>query len=426
MWPAGETRPDLTALFAPLAGHARIGAAVSGGPDSVALMLMLADWAKRAGKTVFVYTLDHGLRPEAAAECGFVANLAAQLGLTARILCWRGEKPVGGVQAAARAARYQLIGKAMHADGAEILVTAHHLGDQAETVLMRMAHGSGIGGLAGMGPLGTVEGVHVFRPLLAIDKGRLEALVAAAGITPVTDPSNSDRAYERVRWRGVVPQLANEGLSAARLGQFASRMARADAALKAYGDASFGTLVRVGRFGGLWMNREKLLALPDEITLRILRRAVSWAGAETRVFALQGVEKLAGDLNGASPGFRTTLGGTLIVLGDEDIGIMRETGRIQVGPIVLQPGAEMVWDRRFHIHTDSAISDVRIESAAGLTRRELERFAGEGVAETMDEVGGAPLIRTHDDEVVALGGLAQNASQVKISLTLRTNAIASG
>src|SRR5690606_33062367 len=130
---------------------------------------------------LIVYSLDHGLRPEAAAEVEMVLREAGRLGLAARGLAWTGDKPAAGLQEAARQARYRLIGEAMAGDGATLLLTAHHRADQAETVLMRLAHGSGIEGLKGMTTLSLVEGVPVFRPLLDVEPATLAALVADAG-----------------------------------------------------------------------------------------------------------------------------------------------------------------------------------------------------------------------------------------------------
>ena len=209
---------DLARLFGPLGEAKGIGLAVSGGADSLALMLLAARWrdATPAAPPLFVYSVDHGLRPEAAGEVAFVLAEAAKLGLPARALHWEGEKPATGVSEAARAARYRLIGDAMRRDGADVLVTAHHLDDQAETVLMRLAHGSGLAGLRGMAPLAEVEGVTVARPLLGISRAELAALVAEAGLSPVADPSNADPHYERIRWRQAMPQLAALGLDAGR------------------------------------------------------------------------------------------------------------------------------------------------------------------------------------------------------------------
>ncbi|MEO6014711.1 MAG: tRNA lysidine(34) synthetase TilS, partial [Devosia sp.] len=205
---------DLEALFAPLEGYDKLGLAVSGGPDSLALMLMLAKWARGPlAPQLFVYTVDHGLRPEAAAEAAMVVREAEALGLPARALRWEGDKPSSGVQAAARTARYRLMAEAMEDDGVAILVTAHHLADQAETVLMRLAHGSGIEGLRGMDALSLVEGCEVYRPLLGLRPEVLREVVSDAGLAPANDPSNSDEDYERVRWRVMLPALEALGLT---------------------------------------------------------------------------------------------------------------------------------------------------------------------------------------------------------------------
>ena len=155
-----------------------------------------------------------------------VLREAAALNIPARGLRWEGEKPETGVQAAARKARYGMLATAMAEDGAELLLTAHHLGDQAETVLMRLAHGSGIDGLRGMDRFITVEGCKIFRPLLAVEPETLEMIVGYAGLTPARDPSNGDRHYERVRWRQMLPELEELGLDLRRLGDFATRIGR--------------------------------------------------------------------------------------------------------------------------------------------------------------------------------------------------------
>src|SRR5690606_14362453 len=147
-------------------------------------MLMAARWARGRAVTLLVYTVDHALRPEAAHEAAMVVREATTLGLRARILRWEGDKPGAGVQAAARTARYRLMAAAMKQDGAELLLTAHHLGDQAETVLMRLAHGSGIDGLRGMDRLSFVEGCKIYRPLLDVRPELLREIVDEAGLVP--------------------------------------------------------------------------------------------------------------------------------------------------------------------------------------------------------------------------------------------------
>jgi tRNA(Ile)-lysidine synthase len=224
---------DIPKLFDAVRGTKRLALAVSGGPDSLALLLLAHEWAGTAGVELVVYSVDHGLRPEAAAEVAMVLAAAERLGHRARGLRWEGDKPETGVQAAARKARYRMMANAMVDDGAEYLVTAHHLGDQAETVLMRLAHGSGVEGLRGMDRFATVEGCRIFRPLLGIEPEVLAEVVARAGLTPAHDPSNHDRHYERVRWRQMLPALAELGLDLRRVGTFAARMAEVDAYIAA-------------------------------------------------------------------------------------------------------------------------------------------------------------------------------------------------
>ena len=281
-------------LFAPAAGHAVIGLAVSGGADSLALMLLAREWAAGMPKPpkLIVYSVDHGLRPEAADEAAFVTREAQRLGLAARVLRWDGAKPAAGVQAAARQARYRLMGDAMRADGAELLLTAHHQQDQAETVLMRLAHGSGLEGLRGMDPLGMVEGVPVFRPLLAIAPEALRAVVAEAGIVPVADPSNADHHYERVRWRQLAPTLADAGLDAATLSHFARRAGEADAALSLWAGQQFDALVEIDQLGAASLSRAALLALPRAVGVKLLARLLEVVGGGQRPRALGIVERL--------------------------------------------------------------------------------------------------------------------------------------
>jgi len=146
---------EAAALFADLAEASGLILAISGGPDSTALMFLMAHWRERlaAGPKLMAVTVDHGLRPQSRREAAAVKRLAAKLGLPHRTMRWSGEKPRTGVQAAARAARYRLLARAAGDAGVRHIVTAHTLDDQAETVLFRLACGSGIAGLAGMAQL---------------------------------------------------------------------------------------------------------------------------------------------------------------------------------------------------------------------------------------------------------------------------------
>ena len=396
---------DAAALLAPLAPFAHIGLAVSGGPDSLALMLLAADWAQAAGKRLTVYTVDHGLRPEAPAECDMVAEIAAELGLACRKLAWTGPKPDTGVQAAARLARYRLIGAAMQADGAEILVTAHHVDDQAETVLMRLAHGSGISGLSGMALFGAFEGVRLCRPLLGVERAHLRDLVREAGLTAAADPSNADEHYERVRWRHVLPGLAREGLDAERLASFAARMARADMALMQATDAAVADLVFTDRFGTITFSFSGWADLPEEIGLRLLDRTVTFAGGGAARYRLSLIEATAAGLRASAPDHAATLGGAALMRNDDQVLVFRELGRMPfVDAVLPESGASMVFDGRFRIScaTDRDAGLVLSTAGQSLTRAEAEALCGP-IGVPMRAVAVAPALRDAKGELVVLG-----------------------
>jgi tRNA(Ile)-lysidine synthase len=316
---------DPAAIFAPLDEFPRLGLAVSGGADSLALMLLAAHYAEtpEARQRFFVYSVDHGLRPEAAAEVAFVVAEAESLGFHARPLRWDGDKPQTGIQQAARHARYELIAAAMRADGVPVLLTAHHMGDQAETVLMRLAHGSGIEGLRGMDYFSELGELTIVRPLLGIDPDALKAVVADSGLVPVADPSNSDRDYERVRWREAMPLLASLGLDARRLSRFAERMRDADRTLENLASRAFAE-ISVGE-QGISIERPWLRAIPHAVAVRVIGRALDRVGGGRKPHALGAVETLTDRIIRET--FKTTLHGCVIDAGDETIRIAREPGR---------------------------------------------------------------------------------------------------
>jgi tRNA(Ile)-lysidine synthase len=209
-------------LFADWKAAPAIALAVSGGPDSIALMWLAARWrrALTRGPRLIALTVDHGLRPEAAAEARDVKKLAAQLDLPHRTLRWNGAKPKTGVPAAARAARYRLLAQAAKASGATHILTAHTRDDQAETLLMRMLRGSGIAGLAAMARQTEREGVWLARPLLDVPKSQLVATLHKAKIAFADDPTNRDTNYTRPRLRALMPALAQEGGDARNLARW--------------------------------------------------------------------------------------------------------------------------------------------------------------------------------------------------------------
>jgi|DewCreStandDraft_4_1066084.scaffolds.fasta_scaffold20188_2 tRNA(Ile)-lysidine synthase len=388
---AGKAGPvslrEAAALFSDLANSPALVLAVSGGPDSTALLVLAARWraSLKTGPKLVAVTVDHGLRPESAAEAQAVARLARRLRVAHRILRWQGRKPKTGVQAAARAARYRLLAQAAREAGARHVLTAHTRDDQAETVLLRLARGSGLAGLAAMArvaPLPTADpfssagkdsaaaatprgraaerpplrALHVanhvqsgrsnpplrplpgnadkdillVRPLLDLPKARLVATLKAARLAYAEDPSNQNARFARARLRTLMPALAQEGLSAERLCLFARRMRRANTAIERAVDAAFTELQPVFAPGPLIFDAEAFASAPEEIALRVLGRAISLRGDEGPV-ELGKLETLYGDLAAQfgtnSPRLRRTLAGALIVLDGDRLMVDRAPPR---------------------------------------------------------------------------------------------------
>ena len=324
--------------------------AVSGGPDSTALMVLAARWRKtlRRGPKLIAVTIDHGLRPEARKEAAAVKALARTLGIEHRTLRWTGPKPKTGLQEAARTARYRLLAQASRkaasrqAGGAPVL-TAHTRDDQAETVLFRMMRGSGISGLAGMrhGTLmpGTESAkVELFHPLLDVPKSRLIATLKAAKISYADDPSNRDPRFARPRLRKLMPLLAAEGLTAERLAKLAARALRVEIALYEALQAILPKLAP-GSWpdqGPVTIDAGDFYSVAGELKVRLLERIINWTGDEGPV-ELSKLERLCDALqhaledrlvtNGNVGRFRRTLAGALITLNDGQLRVERAPAR---------------------------------------------------------------------------------------------------
>lgn len=228
MWPQSSPDPEIAARFSAAlerlidSSDALILLAVSGGPDSLALLILAHALMP---KRIMAATVDHALRPESAAEAEYVAGLCAAAGIPHAVL--HSPTPItGNVQSGARAARYALLNRHAQTHGCRWIATAHHSDDQLETMLMRLARGSGIDGLSGV----RARNGHVIRPLLGFTKPELEAVCADAGITPVRDPSNDDSDFDRVAIRQWLASTTHP-FSPARTVRSASALADASEAL---------------------------------------------------------------------------------------------------------------------------------------------------------------------------------------------------
>jgi tRNA(Ile)-lysidine synthase len=331
------TAAEIGSHFAHLADLPVLVLAVSGGPDSTALMVLAARWRNTLGRgpRLVAVTIDHGLRPEARHEASAVRKLARVLAIEHRTLRWTGPKPAAGLQDAARQARCRLLAGAARAAKAGHVLTAHTRDDQAETVLLRLMRGSGIGGLAGMTaaswmPVPAGSGIVLVRPLLDVPKSRLLATLKAGSIAYADDRSNRDPRFARPRLRELMPLLEGEGLTAGRLATLARRMARADAAIEA---AVFEAAARLAPgpwplHGAMSLAVPQFMELAAEVALRLLGRAVAAVGDEGPV-ELAKLEALCEALvrSPTKARFRRSLAGAVVTLAGDRLTIERAPPR---------------------------------------------------------------------------------------------------
>jgi tRNA(Ile)-lysidine synthase len=336
-------RLDRLALFetAPL-----VAVAVSGGPDSLALVFLADRWARQRGGEVCALSVDHRLRPESGAELTRLAGWLASRSIRHEILVWDGKKPHARIQEAARAARYRLLAAWCRVAGCLHLLTAHHREDQVETHLLRRGAHSGPDGLAGMSAIREIDGCRVLRPLLDVPKARLLALLAAENQPYVTDPSNRNPAFARTRLRDDAAAAVFD-LTAADI----RRLGRERAGREQARDALLTRSAAVHPAGFATLDRAALLSARSDIAERALSTLVFALGGGLYPPRRRGVAHLLRALGGEEGG-GTTLGGCRFVAWRDRILVLRELAAA-AGPVLVGPGAAIFWDRRFEVAADA-------------------------------------------------------------------------
>ena len=259
LWPEARQNPDL-----------KLGLAVSGGPDSTALLLLAA--TALPGR-VEAASVDHGLRAESAGEAAAVSVLCERLGVPHRVLAVH--VAPGNVQAEARRARYAALAGWARERNLAALATGHHADDQAETLLLRLNRGSGVAGLAATRPRGFVPDTRLplLRPLLGWRKAELDAIVSAAGIVPARDPSNEDDRFDRARMRKALAQA--DWLDVGAIAESAGHLADADAALEWAARREWSECVTAEGLGLTYRPQA-----PRAVALRVLARMVTQLDGE--------------------------------------------------------------------------------------------------------------------------------------------------
>lgn len=292
-----------------LANEKNLAVAVSGGADSLALAILLSEWC--AGKNIKLHalTVDHGLRPESAGEAKYVAKILKPFGISHKTLLWDGIKPKTKIQEAARDARYSLMSEYCSTKKIKFLFVAHHGQDQIETILFRIAKGTGLDGLIGMRPLSHLEnGLTLVRPLLHLSHHDLCDTLKSKKIDWIEDPSNINERYARVRIRNVIDILENEGLTPNRISSLSERVAQSIDLIDYLIDKEYNNIVLYKDAQRIEINYDSLLSLPLAGKTRILKHIItSLMPHKKHPARLEDIERLVGKIGDKFKG--ATLGG---------------------------------------------------------------------------------------------------------------------
>jgi tRNA(Ile)-lysidine synthase len=355
---------------------------------------------------ISVLTVDHGLRPGSRDEAEKVAGWARARGFRHATLGWTGPKPQSHVQETARRIRYQLLVQWCQAHQAAALLTAHTRDDLAETVIMRLARGTGVEGLAGIPAWREIEGVIVYRPLLDETRLRLQEFLVSQNVSWIDDPSNEDIAFERIRVRKAWPDLARAGLSAGALVETARRAGRADFALKQFANDFIERHVRHRALGYAEADLQEFRSQPAEIMVRVLDRLIARYGQGGRA-ELAAIERVAAQV--ADPTqrpSRLTIGGAELAFRERTFLIGREPGRISPEPVPIC--GDTLWDHRWRITADSAAADLSVRPAAAVhpvpRDRQLPAFVQAGLPAVCDAAG--LLYVPHCGQIRGNGGIS--------------------
>jgi tRNA(Ile)-lysidine synthase len=407
------------AAFEPFEPAPVMAAAVSGGPDSMALILLLDEWARARGGSAVAVTIDHGLRPDSAAEAHRVGIWLGARGVAHSVVRWRGEKPETGVQNAARAARYRLLAGFCEERGILHLAVGHHADDQAETVLFRRERGSGADGLAGMAASRSLGAVRLIRPLLGWPKAALIATCALRGQASFDDPSNGAPRFARTTLRRRLasdPALKREALAEA------AAMGSRRALSQKKRDEVLARVAEIRPDGVALLDRAALSAAPPEERDGALSATLRMVGGNAFAPAVEAVARLGRALTSAEFA-GASLGGCVIRVWCGTALICRESRGV-APPVELVDGEWRVWDGRFEARIGSGSGGVTLGALGRADYAALRRRrATFSPSAALPSIAGAslPAARRSGEllAVPAIGWAMEGAPALELRLTPR-------
>lgn len=340
---------EAMAALGPFERNPALAVAVSGGADSLALALLAAQWARNRNGTVTALTVDHRLRSGSTGEARQVGAWMNALSIDHHVLPWEGPKPTNAIQNHARRARYRLLMDWCRKAEVFHLLLGHHLRDQAETVAMRIARGSGTAGLAAMAGVVEMPAVRLLRPLLETAPMRLRALLARRGQEWIEDPSNDDLRYTRTAVRSA---LIGQGRTQAALSRLAGRMARRRVSHDLAAARALARCVRLHPAGFAWVDPAGLMKEPRSIGLRALQNLIGCLGGGTYSPSLTKMTRIFDTVIRHREAESGNLGGCRVLWLNSDVLICREERNLPV-PQAAEPDRVLMWDDRFAIRFNS-------------------------------------------------------------------------
>lgn len=391
---------ELMARLGPFEASPHLAVAVSGGSDSMALALLAHRWCSVRGGAVLALTVDHGLRRGSDVEAAEAGRVLARAGIAQRILRWEGDKPASGIQEAARTARYRLLERACVEAGVLHLLLAHQQDDQAETLLLRLGHGSGPFGLAGMSAIREGRAVRLLRPLLTIPRARLRATLRAAGLGWLDDPSNRNPAFARTAVRERLERPGADGPTVSALAASSRRLGRARASAEIALADLLASAVRLRPEGFAEIDGAAFSAASWDARLRLLAAVTATVGGGEWPPRGARVERFEARMRADGFG-RHTLGGCLVRATRTGFLVCREPEA--PATLVVAAGTRVHWDGRFDV-------TVPADAGEGLTLGPLGAGTGgfRGVRLPADVRAGLPALHgAHGIVAVARpGGMA--------------------
>ena len=381
--------PAVIGSYFDTARPTRIGVAVSGGGDSVALMHGISEAFRDHSVGLYAATVDHGLRAESRFEAQKTGEQAAMLGFEHSTLEWKNWSGGGNLQDQARRARYELLANWAKTNQISCVAVGHTADDQAETVLMRLARSSGVRGLAAIRPRRIVHGVTFCRPLLGVSRASLRQYLVDRGISWIDDPSNEDLRFDRVRVRAAIETLTELGLKIENLATVAENMQSAADALDWYTFLAARDLVSI-RNGSILLDHRGFRILPAEIARRLIENSVGWITGYPYPMRRASMDRF---VTAIRAGDRTTLGGVFASYREGAIWLTREYEAVRQQRVA----SDQLWDSRWLARGPGLEqTELRALGPKGLTQCPQWRFSGLPRAALLS----SPAI-WHGDQVIA-------------------------